>query len=109
MEGLDSTLLWVTAHTHLNKQLSHVVMREETTERRGSATASWRHARDAKSPCWPKARQRVPLWMVAGVWARGLRWIAACAHPLSTEDKSQQRTSPDIQDHQHAAGESAKD
>lgn len=28
VEGLDRSLLWVTAHTHLNKQLSHVVMRD---------------------------------------------------------------------------------
>lgn len=29
VEGLDPALLWVTAHTHLNKQLSHVVTRDE--------------------------------------------------------------------------------
>lgn len=32
VEGLDPTLLWVIAHTHLNKQLSQVVRRDETTE-----------------------------------------------------------------------------
>lgn len=106
VEGLDPALLWVTAHTHLNKQLSHVVMRDETTERHGSAAASWCHRRDAKSPCWPIVPQRVPLWMVAGVWDTllGRRMMdcrlphhgscrgQGCAHALSTEDKSQQRT-----------------
>lgn len=95
------------SHTHLNKQLSHVVMRDETTERHGSAAASWCHRRDAKSPCWPIVPQRVPLWMVAGVWDTllGRRMMMdcrlphhgscrgrGCAHALSTEDKSQQRT-----------------
>lgn len=44
VEGLGPTLLWMTAHTHLNKQLSQVVMRDETTERHGSAAASWPQA-----------------------------------------------------------------
>lgn len=124
VEGLDPTLLGVSAHTHLNKQLIHVAMRDERTERHGSTAASWRRARDAKSPRWPKVPRRVPLWSVAALWDahlsqritldcrlphHGSRRGRVCAHPLITEDESQQRTIPEIQDHQHAAGESVKD
>lgn len=107
VEGLDPTLRWASAHTHLNKQLSHVVMRDARTERHGSAAASWRHARarDAKkSPLAQSTPKSAPrgAWLLSGtpILARGLRWIAAgliaagCAHPLITEDESQQRTIP---------------